>query len=197
MTVALQLGPVWKPVLTAQVLFAPVTEPMITRARRAYFDAINADGAEDDGADLVAQAKRASDGLSAFCRSLILDGAKDWKGVTDVATTKPLAFSADYLAAAIDDPDFGPAMATAYAIPVWLRELEKNASSPSRAGAIAGSKAKKPKAPPSTDSGSATAVPAGKTASPTQTGKAKATRPRPVRSNATPAKPTKAKRSGT
>lgn len=189
---AIQTGPVWKPVADARVQFAPVSGPAVRRARAAYFEALPAEREEGD----LLTPEQAAAAVGAFCRSLLCDGILDWEGVTDSETGALLPVSPENIAAAALDPDFGVALSTAYAAPVWQRELEKNASSPSRAGATAGSKAKSDTARRTTGNASAKPAPAAKAASRTPTGKAKAPRRRPAPSSVTPAKRRKAKRSG-
>lgn len=74
-----QTEPVWTPVMGASVLFAPITRPMLRRARRAALEALGVEGAEDGEARSVAeQMEELGDALS---YALIMAGTLDWRDV--------------------------------------------------------------------------------------------------------------------
>lgn len=135
-----QTEAVWTPVMGASVLFAPITRPMLRRARRAALEALGVDGAEGGEARSVEeQMEELGDALS---YALIIAGAQDWNEVglqsVDQAgnpATGPdgqpvfeaMPFSTANLAALIADPLTFEAFDAAYVIPFVQRERERAA----------------------------------------------------------------------
>lgn len=124
----------WKPVLGAEVLFAPVDRAMLRKARREAMDALGQEGEEVDLEELG----------DAFSMALITAGAKDWRGVCEMADDadagagEPLPFSAENLAAALSDPITFEAFDQAYVRPFILLERERAAPGNGSAASPAG-----------------------------------------------------------
>lgn len=129
-------GPVWTPVMGAEVLFAPIDRPMVLRARRKV-RAVSQEAGEDidtlDVLDLMGDA---------MSRALITEGTKDWRGVLQqrlddageplldgegAPIFDALPFSAEMLAAALADPVTFDAFDAAYVVPYVMRERERAA----------------------------------------------------------------------
>lgn len=139
--------PFWKPVLGAEVLFAPIDRTMVLRARRAARGA--AQDADPDAAALV-MLDEMGDALS---HALITAGVRDWKNVGQQRFDDngapvlgddgepifdPLPFSAENLALLLADPVIFDEFDTAYVMPFITRERQRaepgNASSASPNG---------------------------------------------------------------
>ncbi|MBA4092255.1 MAG: hypothetical protein C0494_16920 [Sphingobium sp.] len=117
-----------------EVRFVPISRVALRMARRAAADAIGAELPDDDAplsSDLI---ERAGDVLS---ESLLMSGIDDWRGVGDAAG-EPVPVKPDRLRIFLADPLRFERLDEAYVRPFVLRELEKNASSPSRNGISAG-----------------------------------------------------------
>ncbi len=135
-----QIEPVWTPVMGASVLFAPITRPMLRRARRAALEALGVEGTErGETASVVEQMEELGDALS---HALIIAGAQDWRDVgravvdddeqpvldvNDEPTFELLPFSAGNLAAVLTDALAFEAFDAAYVIPYVQRERERAA----------------------------------------------------------------------
>jgi hypothetical protein len=138
-------GDEWTPVMGAEVLFAPVDRPMLMRARRAA-RAVSAADTDDDGTSAIDMLEEMGDAMS---RALIVEGARDWRGVClmadegDEGVGEPLPFSAENLAMALADPVTFEAFDAAYVVPFVTAEREREepgnafAASPSGIGAAA------------------------------------------------------------
>lgn len=138
-----QTEPVWTPVMGASVLFAPITRPMLRRARRAALEALGVEGAEGgETRSVEEQMEELGDALS---YALIVAGAQDWNEVglqsIDEAgnpVTGPdgqpvfeaMPFSATNLAALIADPLTFEAFDAAYVIP--FVQLERQRAAPGK-----------------------------------------------------------------
>ncbi len=120
-------GDVWTPVLGAEVLFAPIDRTMLMRARRAA-RAVSTAEPDDDGTSAIDMLEEMGDAMS---RALIVEGAKDWRGVClmadegDEGAGEPLPFSAENLAMALADPVTFEAFDQAYVIPFVTAERER------------------------------------------------------------------------
>jgi hypothetical protein len=114
-----------------EILFAPAGRSMRRRAHSAALKDFPdiADPANADIDELL-------DGIDAQSRHLIRAAAKDWRGVFDRETKKPLPFSIEALDAALADEDSGffDLVNDAWIEPMRAREREKNASSASPNG---------------------------------------------------------------
>jgi hypothetical protein len=123
-----QEEPAWKPVMGAQVLFAPITRAMFRAARRAVMQKM---GENPDSEMSVERLEELGDALS---EALILAGAMDWRDVeteTEEGEAAPLPFTRENLETVLSDPIFFEAFDDAYAKPFLLREREKNGSAAS------------------------------------------------------------------
>jgi hypothetical protein len=140
-----QQGPVWTPVMGAEVLFAPIDRSMLMRARRAA-RTVSASEPDDDGTSAIDMLEEMGDAMS---RALITEGAQDWRGVclmadeSDDGAGESLAFSAENLAMALADPVTFEAFDDAYVVPFMTAEREREepgnafAASPNGTGAAA------------------------------------------------------------
>ncbi|KQN33619.1 hypothetical protein [Sphingomonas sp. Leaf38] len=137
-----QAEPLWTPVMGASVLFAPITRPMLRRARRAALEALGTDGAEGgETASVTEQMEELGDALSF---ALIVAGVLDWRDVCvmadddDTGTGVPLECTDENKAMLLADPLTFEAFDAAYVIPFVQRERERAApgkeSSPSQDG---------------------------------------------------------------
>ena len=137
-----QTEPVWTPVMGASVLFAPITRPMLRRARRVALEALGVAGNEDgEAASVAEQMEELGDALS---HALILAGAQDWRDVCmmsdddDTGTGVALDYTPKNLAMLLADPLTFEAFDAAYVIPFVQLERERAApgkeSSPSQDG---------------------------------------------------------------
>lgn len=137
-----QAEPVWTPVMGASVLFAPITRPMLRRARRSALEALGVDGADGgEAASIAEQMEELGDALSF---ALIMAGAIDWRDVClmgdddDTGAGIALDCTADNKAMLLADALTFEAFDAAYIIPYVQRERERAApgkeSSPSQDG---------------------------------------------------------------
>ncbi len=137
-----QTEPAWTPVMGASVLFAPITRPMLRRARRAALEALGVDGAEGGETRSVAeQMEELGDALS---YALIVAGALDWRDVCQMADDDDtgagvaLPCTDANKAMLLADPLTFEAFDAAYVVPFVQRERERAApgkeSSPSQDG---------------------------------------------------------------
>jgi len=134
--------PVWTPVMGASVLFAPITRPMLRRARRAALEALGTEGAEGgETATVAEQMEELGDALS---YALIMAGVLDWRDVCvmgdddDTGRGVPLDCTPENKAMLLADALTFEAFDAAYVIPYVQRERERAApgkeSSPSQDG---------------------------------------------------------------
>lgn len=120
-------GDVWTPVMGAEVLFAPIDRQMLMRARRAA-RAVSAADTDDDGTSAIDMIEEMGDAMS---RALIVEGARDWRGVcimadeTDDGAGEALEFSPENLAMALADPFTFEAFDAAYVVPFVTAERER------------------------------------------------------------------------
>ncbi len=146
-----QVEAAWTPVMGASVLFAPITRPMLRRARRAALESLGVAGAEGgETASIAEQMEELGDALS---YALIVAGAQDWTDVgralldddgaaildaDDQPTFEALPFTAENLSTVLSDALAFEAFDAAYVIPYVQRERERAApgkgSSPSQDG---------------------------------------------------------------
>lgn len=135
-----QAEPAWVPVMGASVLFAPITRPMLRRARRAALDSLDIEGAEGGEARSVAeQMEELGDALSF---ALIVAGALDWRDVAQAVLDEngepvsdedgepafdALPFTAANLRTVLSDALAFEAFDAAYVIPYVQRERERAA----------------------------------------------------------------------
>ncbi len=137
-----QAEPVWTPVMGASVLFAPITRPMLRRARRAALEALGTEGAEGgETATVAEQMEELGDALS---YALIIAGALDWRDVCvmsdddDTGAGVALECTPENKAMLLADALTFEAFDEAYVVPYVQRERERAApgkeSSPSQDG---------------------------------------------------------------
>ncbi len=137
-----QVEPAWTPVMGASVLFAPITRPMLRRARRAALEALGTQGEEGgEAASVAEQMEELGDALSF---ALIVAGALDWRDVCimadddDTGAGVALECTDANKAMLLADPLTFEAFDAAYVIPFVQRERERAApgkeSSPSQDG---------------------------------------------------------------
>lgn len=137
-----QAEPVWTPVMGASVLFAPITRPMLRRARRTALDALGVEGAEGgEGKSVAEQMEELGDALS---RAMIMAGILDWRDVCvmtdddDTGAGIALDCTDENKAMLLADALTFEAFDAAYVIPYVQRERERAApgkeSSPSQDG---------------------------------------------------------------
>lgn len=137
-----QAEPVWTSVMGASVLFAPITRPMLRRARRAALEALGTEGAEGgETATVAEQMEELGDALS---YALIMAGALDWRDVCVMADDEDagdgvaLDCTNENKAMLLADALTFEAFDAAYVIPYVQRERERAApgkgSSPSQDG---------------------------------------------------------------
>lgn len=124
----LTLIPAQADVPAVEMLFDRITRGMKRRAQREAAAVLSdlADGEDRDELEIA-------DAGDLYSRSLIRQGARDWRGIGD-AEGEVLAFSAEALAIALDDNRIFDAADVAYVMPDVLRDAEKNVSSASRSG---------------------------------------------------------------
>lgn len=134
--------PVWTPVMGATVLFAPITRPMLRRARRAALEVLGVGGdANGETASVSEQMEELGDALS---HALIVAGVQEWRDVcvmsddSDTGAGDPLDCTPGNLTMLLADPLIFEAFDAAYVIPFVQRERERAApgkeSSPSQDG---------------------------------------------------------------
>ncbi len=134
--------PTWTPVMGASVLFAPITRPMLRRARRAALEELGTEGTEGgETATVAEQMEELGDALS---YALIIAGALDWRDVCvmsdddDTGTGVALDCTAENKAMLLADALTFEAFDAAYVVPYVQRERERAApgkeSSPSQDG---------------------------------------------------------------
>lgn len=131
-------GPEWTPVSGARVLFAPITRPMMRRARRAALKAL---ARPDDAGDAAPAEQQLEDLGDELSYALIVEGALDWADVVSLVVddagepvlgsdSKPLTellpFTTENLARVLADPVFFDAFDAAYVMPFAARERAKN-----------------------------------------------------------------------
>lgn len=130
----------WTPVMGASVLFAPITRPMLRRARRAALEALGVEGAGGgETRSVEEQMEELGDALS---YALIMAGAQDWRdvgrGVLDddgqpvldadqEPTFEMLEFTSGNLSAVLADALAFEAFDAAYVVPYVQRERERAA----------------------------------------------------------------------
>lgn len=135
-----QTEPVWTAVMGASVLFAPITRPMLRRARRAALEALGVEGSVDgEAASVAEQMEELGDALS---YALIVAGAQDWRDVGRAVedgegqpvldteqqpTFEALPFTTANLAGVLSDALAFEAFDAAYVIPYVQRERERAA----------------------------------------------------------------------
>lgn len=143
-------GPVWKQVIGAEILFAPIDRAMLRRARRAALKAL---GREGDAATEGDTDEHALDQLEelgdALSFALIMEGARDWRDVASQRLDEQgepvldakgnaqfdlLPFTAENLAATLSDPIVFEAFDAAYVMPFAARERAKNGFAASQNG---------------------------------------------------------------
>lgn len=120
----------WLPVLGGEVLFAPIDRPMVLRARRKVREVSQDAGEDVDALDVL---DLMGDAMS---RALIMEGAKDWRGVFQQRLGEDgapvldddgapifdeLPFSPEMLAAALADPVTFDGFEGAYVMPYVMR----------------------------------------------------------------------------
>ena len=123
--------PEWRPVMGAQVLFAPIDRPMLRRARRAAIATLgDVQPQTDDEATLAEQLADLGDALS---HALLMAGILDWRDVCvmtdddDAGTGEPLDCSDEAKARLLADGLVFEAFDAAYVIPFVTRERERAA----------------------------------------------------------------------
>ncbi len=137
-----QTEPVWTPVMGASVLFAPITRPMLRRARRAALEALGVEGT--DGGETATVAEQMEELGDALSHALIMAGAQNWRDVCMMAgddDTGPgvaLDCTPENKAMLLADALTFEAFDAAYVVPYVQRERERAApgkeSSPSQDG---------------------------------------------------------------
>lgn len=137
-----QDGPVWTPVMGAEVLFAPITRPMLRRARRAAVAALG--GAQPATDDQAALDEQIADLGDAFSYALLIEAIVDWRDVftmgdgDDTGEGVPLPCTDEAKAQLLADPLVLEAFDAAWIVPFVTRERERAApgkeSSPSQDG---------------------------------------------------------------
>ena len=126
----------------ANVLFDPITRPMLRRARRAALEALGVAGNENgEAASVAEQMEELGDALS---HALIVAGARDWRDVCvmadddDTGTGAALDCTPENVAMLLADPLTFEAFDAAYVVPFVQLERERAApgkeSSPSQDG---------------------------------------------------------------
>lgn len=136
-------GPEWKPVLGAQVQFAPIDRTMLRRARRAALKALGRD--EHEGSDAASAEDQLEELGDALSYALLMQGILDWRDVCemvdgdDAGAGTALACTDENKAMVLSDPITFDAFDAVYVVPFAARERAKNASaaSPSGTGAAA------------------------------------------------------------
>lgn len=137
-----QAEPAWTPVMGASVLFAPITRPMLRRARRAALETLGLEGSEGgEAASVAEQMEELGDALS---YALIMAGALDWRDVClmadddDTGAGVAIECTAENKAMLLADALTFEAFDAAYVVPYVQRERERAApgkgSSPSQDG---------------------------------------------------------------
>lgn len=126
-----QAEPVWTPVMGASVLFAPITRPMLRRARRAALEALGVEGAQGgETATVAEQMEELGDALSF---ALIVAGALDWRDVCtmadddDTGVGVALECNDENKAMLLADALTFEAFDAAYVVPYVQRERERAA----------------------------------------------------------------------
>lgn len=137
-----QAEPVWTPVMGASVLFAPITRPMLRRARRAALEALGVEGAE--GGEAASVAEQMEELGDALTHALVMAGALDWRDVCimpdgeDTGAGVALDCTPENKAMLLSDALIFEAFDAAYVIPYVQLERERAApgkeSSPSQDG---------------------------------------------------------------
>ena len=123
--------PEWKPVMGAQVLFAPIDRPMLRRARRAAIESLG--GVQPQTEDEATLAEQLADLGDALSHALLMAGIIDWRDVfvmandDDTGTGEPLACSDEAKSRLLADPIVFEAFDAAYVIPFVTRERERAA----------------------------------------------------------------------
>lgn len=131
-------GPEWKPVMGAQVLFAPIDRQALRRARRAALKSLGRD--QHEGDDVASAAEQLEDLGDALSYALLIQGIVDWKDVClmsdgdDDGPGEPLACTDENKAMVLSDPITFDAFDAVYVMPFAARERAKNASAASPNG---------------------------------------------------------------
>lgn len=131
----------WKPVMGAEVLFAPIDRRMMRRARRAALAALGRPegGGEnsDDGRTASEQIEELGDELS---HAILMEAIRDWRGVVverqegGETATAELPCTAENKALVLSDPVYFDAFDQAHFVPFVLKERAKNAPAGSPPG---------------------------------------------------------------
>lgn len=135
--------PVWKSVMGAQFLFAPIDRKALRRARRAALKAL---GRDEHEAETEASAEEQIEDLGdALSFALLMAGILDWKDVClmadgdDATAGETLPCTDENKALILADPITFDALDAVYVVPFAARERAKNgsAASPNGTGAAA------------------------------------------------------------
>jgi hypothetical protein len=137
------VGPEWKTVMGAQVLFAPIDRQALRRARRAALASLGRD--EHEGEDAAPAEEQLADLGDALSHALLMHGIIDWKDVClmadgdDDSAGETLDCTDENKAMILADPLTFEAFDAAYVVPFAARERVKNgsAASPNGTGAAA------------------------------------------------------------
>jgi hypothetical protein len=186
-------GPAWEKVMGAEVEFAPITQSMLRRARRAALKRLGREEEAESEADAAEQLEDLGDALS---EALIMEGVRNWRDVAqqvfdgdDQPVLGPdgntlfeiLTFSAENLAIVLSDPLVFEAFDAAYVVPFAQRERVRTAQGKDL--------------PPSRDGTSSVGMPAQTIAgSPAATARAADAKRAPMKSK--PRKPTRKRAAG-
>lgn len=132
--------PTWRPVMGAEVLFAPIDRPMLRRARRAALASLGRE--EGEAADEASAAEQLEEIGDALSYQLIVAGAQDWRGVVQIVVNdegdpipgedgkpqvSPLPFTRAALDAGLSDPISFEAFDAVYVREFSNRERERAA----------------------------------------------------------------------
>lgn len=136
-------GPEWKPVMGAQVQFAPIDRAGLRRARRAALAVLGRD--EHEGSEAASAEEQIAELGDALSHALLMQGIIDWKDVRlmadgdDEGPGEVLECTDENKALVLSDPLTFEAFDAAYVIPFVVRERAKNFSavSPNGNGAAA------------------------------------------------------------
>lgn len=136
-------GPEWKPVMGAQVQFAPIDRQALRRARRIALKSLGRD--EHEGGDTASAEEQIEELGDALSYALLMQGIMDWKDVhemvdgEDAGEGTALACTDENKAMVLSDPPTFDAFDAAYVVPFATRERAKNSSaaSPNGNGAAA------------------------------------------------------------